>query len=103
MQATQEGQQPALNSEVVLPALARHYGYPPGAPEIEFFTEHAEADIEHSQRQADLCAKYLDTDAAKARALEVAEQACMLRWASITDLYRRDYLGEKDILPPGVS
>ena len=26
MQATQEGQQPALNSEVVLPALARHYG-----------------------------------------------------------------------------
>jgi pyrroloquinoline quinone (PQQ) biosynthesis protein C len=103
MQATQEGQQPALNSEIVLPALARHYGYPPGAPEIEFFTEHAEADIEHSQRQADLCAKYLDTDAAKARALEVAEQACMLRWASITDLYRRDYLGEKDIVPAGVS
>ena len=103
MQTTQEGQQPALNSEVVLPALARHYGYPPGSPEIEFFTEHAEADIEHSRRQAELCARYLDTDAAKARALEVAEQACMLRWASITELYRRDYLGEKDILPAGVS
>ena len=102
MQATQEGQQPALNSEVVLPALARHYGYPAGSPEIEFFTEHAEADIEHSRRQAELCARYLDTDAAKARALEVAEQACMLRWASITDLYRRDYLGEKEILPAGV-
>ena len=102
MQSTQEGQQPALNSEVVLPALARHYGFPPGAPEIEFFTEHAEADIEHSRRQAELCAKYLDTDAVKDRAREVAEQACMLRWASITDLYRRDYLGEKDILPAGV-
>jgi pyrroloquinoline quinone (PQQ) biosynthesis protein C len=102
MQSTQEGQQPALNKEVVLPALARHYGYPPGSPEIEFFTEHAEADIEHSQRQAALCAKYLDSEAMKARALEVAEQACVLRWASITDLYRRDYLGEKDILPPGV-
>jgi pyrroloquinoline quinone (PQQ) biosynthesis protein C len=103
MQSTQEGQQPALNSEVVLPALARHYGFPPGAPAIEFFTEHAEADVEHSRRQAELCARYLDTDGAKARALEVAEEACMLRWASVTDLYRRDYLGEKDILPAGVS
>jgi pyrroloquinoline quinone (PQQ) biosynthesis protein C len=103
MQSTQEGQQPALNKEVVLPALARHYGYPPGSPAIEFFTEHAEADIEHSQRQANLCVKYLDTEALKARARELAEQACMLRWASITDLYRRDYLGEKDILPDGVS
>ena len=53
--------------------------------------------------QAELCIKYCDTDAQKARALEVAEQACMLRWASVTDLYRRDYLGEKDILPPGVN
>jgi len=102
MQSTQEGQQPALNSDVVLPALARHYGFAPRSPEIEFFTEHAEADIEHSRRQAELCAKYLDTDAVKGRALEVAEQACMLRWASITDLYRRDYLGEKEILPAGV-
>jgi len=103
MQTTQEGQQPALNKDVVLPAFARHYGYPAGSPEIEFFTEHAEADVEHSRRQADLCAKYLEGDAMKARALEVAEQACMLRWASITDLYRRDYLGEKDILPTGVG
>jgi pyrroloquinoline quinone (PQQ) biosynthesis protein C len=87
----------------VVLAFARHYGYPAGSREIEFFTEHAEADIEHSQRQASLCAKYLEGDAMKARALEVAEQACMLRWASITDLYRREYLGEKDILPAGVS
>lgn len=102
MQATQEGQQPALNTEVVLPAFARHYGYLAGSPEIEFFTEHAAADVEHSQRQATLCARYLDDDVVKARALEVAEQACRLRWASITDLYRREHLGEKDILPAGV-
>jgi len=84
-------------------SLARHYGFPAGSPEIEFFTEHAEADLEHSRRQATLCAKYLDSDAAKARALEVAEQACLLRWASITDLYRREYQGEKEILPSGVD
>jgi pyrroloquinoline quinone (PQQ) biosynthesis protein C len=102
MQSTQEGQQPALNTEVVLPALARHHGFAAGSREIEFFTEHAEADIEHSQRQATLCLKYLDTDAVKARALEVAETACALRWASVTDLYRRDYLGESEILPPGL-
>jgi pyrroloquinoline quinone (PQQ) biosynthesis protein C len=99
MQCTQEGQQPALNTQVVLPAFARHYGYPAGSREIEFFTEHAEADIEHSRRQAELCARHLDTDALKRRALEVAEEACMLRWASITDLYRREYLGEKDLVP----
>jgi pyrroloquinoline quinone (PQQ) biosynthesis protein C len=103
MQTTQEGQQPALNTEVILPAFARHYGYPAGSPEIEFFTEHAAADVEHSRRQAELCARYLESEAARARAREVAEQACRLRWASITDLYRREYLGEKDILPPGVS
>jgi pyrroloquinoline quinone (PQQ) biosynthesis protein C len=101
MQSTQEGQQPALNTQVVLPALSKHHGYPPGSPEIEFFTEHAEADVEHSRRQAELCAQYLDSDALKARALEVSEQACVLRWASVTDLYRREYLGEKDILPAG--
>jgi pyrroloquinoline quinone (PQQ) biosynthesis protein C len=103
MQSTQEGQQPALNAEVVLPALARHYGYAAGSSEIEFFTEHAAADVEHSNRQAALCARYLDSEAMKARALEVAEEACRLRWASITDLYRRDYLGEREILPPGLG
>ena len=103
MQTTQEGQQPALDKEVVLPAFARHYGYPAGSPEIEFFTEHAEADVEHSKRQMALCAKYLKTDDDKARALVVAEEACMLRWASITDVYRAEYLKEKEILPAGVK
>ena len=103
MQATQEGQQPALNKEVVLPAFYKHYGFKPGAKAIEFFTEHAEADVEHSKRQMTLCEKYLRSDEDKARALVVAEEACMLRWSSITDTYRREYLKEKDILPAGVN
>ena len=103
MQSTQEGQQPALNTEVLLPALSKHYGFAPGSPEIEFFTEHAAADVEHSKRQANLCTRYLDSEVLKARAREVAEQACILRWTSVTDLYRREYLGEKEILPPDLA
>jgi len=103
MQSTQEGQQPALNSEVVLPAFTKHYGVKAGAPEIEFFTEHAMADVEHSRRQLELCLKYLTTPELEARALEVAQEAVELRWASISELYRSEVLGEKQLLPPGVA
>jgi len=102
MQTTQEGQQVALNLEVTLPAFAKHYGFPKGSPEIAFFEEHAEADAEHSSRQLKLCEKYLTTPELERRALKVAEEAVMLRWASITDLYRSEVLKEKPILPPGV-
>jgi pyrroloquinoline quinone (PQQ) biosynthesis protein C len=57
MQSTQEGWQPTLNSEVVLPTLVRHYGFSAGSSTIEFFTEHAAADVEHSRRQAALCTR----------------------------------------------
>lgn len=103
MQTTQEGQMPALMIEVVLPAFAKHYGFKRGAPEIEFFTEHAEADQEHSSRQMELCEKYCDTPELQARALVVAQQAVELRWASISELYREDVLGEKLLLPPGLD
>jgi pyrroloquinoline quinone (PQQ) biosynthesis protein C len=102
MQSTQEGQQVALNVEVTLPAFARHYGYPKGSRAIEFFEEHAAADAEHSMRQLTLCAKYLDTPALKARACEVSEEACRLRWESITDLYRSEVMKQKPVLPSGV-
>lgn len=102
MASTQEGQQPALNSEIVIPSLTSKYGFKPGAREIEFFTEHAIADIDHSNRQLALTAKYV-TPEVHTRALEVAEEACRLRWASVTDLYRRDYKKEAEILPPGVA
>jgi len=94
---------PGLISEVLLPAFEKHYHFKRNSPEIEFFTEHAEADVEHSGRQSELCARYLDTPELKARALKVAEQICVLRWASISELYRSEVLGEKEILPPGVA
>ena len=102
MQSTQEGQQVALNKEVTLPAFAKHYGYPRGSRAIAFFEEHAEADDEHSTRQINLAIKYLDTPALQARACKVAEEACKLRWASISDIYRSEVLKEKPILPRGL-
>jgi pyrroloquinoline quinone (PQQ) biosynthesis protein C len=103
MQTTQEGQMPGLISEVLLPSFEKHYGFRPGAPEIEFFTEHDAADVEHSRRQIALCEKHLGTPDLEARALQVAEEICELRWASITELYREEVLGERPILPPGVG
>src|SRR6516162_7147791 len=103
MQTTQEGQMPGLIGEVLLPAFEKHYGFKRGRPEIEFFTEHNAADVEHSQRQSTLCTKYLNTPELESRALIVAQEICELRWASISELYRFDVLGEKEILPPGVG
>jgi pyrroloquinoline quinone (PQQ) biosynthesis protein C len=102
MQTTQEGQMPGLIREVLLPAFEKYYGFKRGRPEIEFFTEHEAADIEHSQRQSTLCSIHLNTPELESRALTVAQQICELRWASISELYRFDVLGEEEILPPGV-
>ena len=103
MESTQEGQQVALNNEVTIPSFEQHYGFTRHSPEIAFFVEHAEADLEHSARQLDLCEKYLDTSELRARAIEICNQAVRLRWASINDLYRRHVLGEQELLPDGVS
>lgn len=103
MQTTQEGQMPGLISEVLLPAFEKHYGFKRTAPEIEFFTEHDAADVEHSRRQMELCVRYVDTPELERRALAAAETACRLRWASITDLYREEVLGEKELLPASVA
>ena len=103
MQTTQEGQMPGLIGEVLLPAFEKHYGFKRNAPEIEFFTEHDAADVEHSRRQIQLCGRYLDTPQLEARAERVAEEICELRWASISELYRSEVLGEKEILPPGIA
>lgn len=103
MQSTQEGQQVALNNEITIPAFVKHYGYTKQSPEIAFFVEHAVADLEHSSRQLGLCVKYLDTPELKARALVVCEQAVRLRWDSITEIYRRHVLGERELLPEGIA
>ena len=103
MQTTQEGQMPGLIGEVLLPAFEKHYGFKRNAPEIEFFTEHDAADVEHSRRQMDLCIRHLNTPELEARALIVADNIVRLRWASISELYREEVLGERPILPPGVT
>jgi pyrroloquinoline quinone (PQQ) biosynthesis protein C len=94
---------PGLIGEVLLPAFETHYGFKRTAPEIEFFTEHDAADIEHSRRQIELCGKHLGTPELDARAERVAQESCELRWASISELYRSEVLGETEILPPGVG
>ena len=103
MQSTQEGQQVDLNNEITIPAFQAHYGFALDAPEIGFFVEHAEADLEHSRRQIELCEKHLDSDEKKDRAIEVCEEAVRLRWESITDLHRRHVLKDDAFLPPGVA
>ena len=103
MQSTQEGQQVALNHEVTIPAFEKHYGFARTDPKIHFFVEHAEADLEHSNRQMTLCERHLDGPKDLARALTICEQACRLRWASITEVYREHHLKEYEILPVGVA
>ena len=100
MQSTQEGQMPELNKEVTIPSLVKHYGFSHNSKEIAFFVEHAEADVEHSVRQMELCEKYITTREIADRALEVCEEACMLRWEATTEIYREHVLKEARILPP---
>jgi len=84
MQSTQEGQQPALNGERMLPAFKKHHGIEQDDPRIEFFAEHYIADADHSSRQIDLVAKLINHEDEARRALEVAEIAVKTRWACIT-------------------
>ena len=101
MMSTQEGQQPELNGEITIPAFIKHYGYGRDAKEIRFFVEHELADVEHSNRQLELCARHLQDPAHQVRAREVAEEACRLRWAATTDTYRFEARGETDFPPSG--
>ncbi len=103
MLSTQEGQQVALNKEITIPALQKHYGFDRDDPAMGFFIEHADADLEHAGRQLELCVRYIDTPELERRALEVSEEAVRLRWASITDIWRNEVAGRPDPLPPGVS
>ena len=94
VQATQESQLVKENMRVV-PALIEHYGFQPGAPEIEFFAEHAEADVKHGNILLNLVDKHATTPELRARALKLADQTCKLRWVSFNELYRVTHLGEE--------
>jgi pyrroloquinoline quinone (PQQ) biosynthesis protein C len=103
MQSTQEGQQPALNGERMLPGFKTHHGLEMDHPAIEFFAEHYVADADHSSRQIDLVAKLVTSEAEAARALDVAETAVRTRWDCMTEIYRTAVLGQADPLPPGIA
>jgi pyrroloquinoline quinone (PQQ) biosynthesis protein C len=94
VQATQESQLVRENNRVV-PALIEHYGFADGAHEIEFFAEHAEADVKHGDILLGLVDKHATTPELRARALSLAEQTCKLRWVSFTELYRVTHLGQE--------
>lgn len=103
MLACLEGQEVGINTERTIPGFTGPYGFAIDDPVIEFFTEHAEADAEHSRRQLEIVDKYVTTPELRASALYHAERSVKLRWASFNDLYRYGVLGEKDPLPPGVA
>jgi pyrroloquinoline quinone (PQQ) biosynthesis protein C len=103
MQSTQEGQQPAINGERMLPAFKKYFGYEIDDPKIEFFAEHYVADADHSSRQIDLVAKLVTNEDLAERAVIVAETAVKTRWACMTDVYRKFVLGETDPLPKGMA
>jgi pyrroloquinoline quinone (PQQ) biosynthesis protein C len=103
MQSTQEGQQPALNGERMLPAFKKFHGLEMEDPKIEFFAEHYLADADHSSRLIDLVAKRIETETEAARAVEVAETAVRTRWDCMTELYRTTVLNQADPLPPGIA
>ena len=103
MQFTQEGQMPALNGEIILPAFEKFYGISKTDRAAVFFAEHEIADEDHSRRQLDLASKYLDNNELERRAEEVAEEMCRLRWGCTTDTYRAEHLKEREEMPPNVE
>jgi len=103
MQSTQEGQQPAINGERVLPAFEKYHGMKADNPVLEFFAEHFIADADHSGRQIELVAKLVTNEDLRERALEVAETAVKTRWACMNEIYRIAVLGQTDPLPAAVA
>ena len=99
VQATTESQLVAENERAV-PALIEHYGFTRDSPEIGFFVEHATADVKHGNIMMELADRHITTPEMRARALELAERTCQLRWVSFNELYRTTHLGEAVGQPP---
>jgi pyrroloquinoline quinone (PQQ) biosynthesis protein C len=95
VQATQESQLVGEHGTRVVPALIKHYGFSENSPEIEFFVEHSTADVKHGDILLGLVDKHATTPELRARALQLAEQTCKLRWISFNELYRVTHMGEE--------
>jgi pyrroloquinoline quinone (PQQ) biosynthesis protein C len=83
----------------VVPALHKHYGYPPRAREIRFFEEHIEADELHGRKGFAIVEKYCNTPELCAAALKQVEDATIRRWRYMNNIYWYALHGREDDTP----
>lgn len=83
----------------LVPALHKHYGFRPGAPEIHFFEEHIGADEIHSGKGFAIVEKYCVTPESRELALKAVEEATIRRWRYMNGVYWYALHGKIDDTP----
>jgi len=83
----------------IVPALHKHYGYPPGAREIRFFEEHIHADEVHGSKGFAIVEKYCSTPELRALAVKTVEEATIRRWRYMNGIYWYAIHGKEDDTP----
>jgi pyrroloquinoline-quinone synthase len=94
-----ESQVPGIMRRLV-PAFETHYGYPPTAREIRFFTIHIAADERHGSRGLELVDRACDTPALRARAVDAVRTATHKRWEHMNGIYWFALHNRDDLTPP---
>ena len=83
----------------IVPALHRHYGWPPGSREIRFFEEHIFADEIHGEKGFAIVEKYCTTTELQKQALEAIQDATEKRWQYMNSIYWFALHGKDDDTP----
>jgi pyrroloquinoline-quinone synthase len=94
-----ESQPPDIYSRIV-PALAKHYGWPEGAREVRFFAEHIAADTLHGARGLGIVEKYCEAPDIQQQAVAQVKQAAIMRWRHMNGIYWNALDGRVDDTPP---
>lgn len=94
-----ESQPPDIYRRIV-PAFARHYGWPEGSREVRFFATHIGADMVHSQRGFEVVETYCDTEALRGEAIRLVRTASGKRWNHMNGIYWYALHGREDDTPP---
>ena len=94
-----ESQPPDIYKRIV-PALAKHYGWPEGTREVRFFATHIGADMVHSQRGFEIVERYCESPALQAEAVQAARIASRKRWNHMNGIYWHALHGREDDTPP---
>jgi pyrroloquinoline-quinone synthase len=84
----------------VVPALQKHYGFPPGARETRFFEEHIQADEIHGSKGFAIVEKYCRSPELQSLALRMVEEATIRRWRYMNNIYWYALHGREDDTPP---